>query len=354
MRTHGIKLDDYRIKFPDAPVISETASNTVSKQLSKRNKDKWTDPNYREQMSKMRSEANKRNWKKNGYREARTKEAQERFTSKEFIDSVRDVRRETGRRVIKKRGEENPEKMRELASKALKDWWKDHYDEAVEQSKKFWESSEFREKISKAVSESNKERWKDPEFRTKLIAAVKAKWEDEAYKSMMVETARETCNERWKDPEFRDKMEAIWGSADYKEKVSKRILHLWATQTDRMLAATKKNGYGIKTKHTSSKTGETFTTRSKLEATFAQQLDEDDNVVYYAYESTRAPYLYENKEHTYIVDFYIVTVDGQEHHIELKPNKFSPNDQTQTKWKVAQVKLSNFHILNFPIELFEG
>ena len=69
--------------------------------------------------------------------------------------------------------------------------------------------------------------------------------------------------------------------------------------------------------------------------------------MYYEYESVRLPYLFEGKTHTYIVDFYIITIDGEEKNIELKPNKYAPCNKTLTKWATAKQELDNFEILEF-------
>jgi len=354
-----MKLEEYKKQFPGAPTISESMSAQVSKQISKRNKESWKDTEYRESMREMRADANKKNWKKKDYRTARTAEAKERFSSEEFLDSVREIRRKTGKKVLTERWSSDDGTMKRRASKQLENWWQNHRDEALDSVKRTWESSEFRKKIAEAVSAANKERWKNPEFRQKIISAVKAKWEDSVYRAMMSERAKETCIERWKDPAFKEKwIKAIkenWKDPDYRERMSKeasermteRLLLLWATKTDIMLARTRtyRSGYGTRTPHTSPKAG-SFTTRSKLEAAFAKQLDEDDNVVYYEYESVKVPYIFEDKEHTYIVDFYIITIDGKEHHIELKPDKFSTSLQTESKWDAAKSTLPNFSVMH--------
>jgi len=331
--THKLKLDEYKEKFPGAPVMSKSLSESVSKQVSKRNKEAWKGAAYKEKMRKMRSEANKKNWKDKGYREARTAEATKRFTSDEFIDSVREVRRETGRKTLIEAWAKDDGTMKERSSKALKNWWEEHREDAIATVKKTWESSEFREKINKAVSLQNKERWKDPEFRKKLVTSVKKLWEDVQFKSKVSEA-----------------MKAKWQNEDYRKKmvdnIRKRSLNLWANETEKMLKATKHNHYGTNVNHTSPKAG-TFTTRSKLEAAFAQQLDEDDNVVYYEYETHKVPYTYKGKEHTYILDFYVVTIDGNERNVELKPNKYAPCQQTLTKWATAEETLPNFEVLEF-------
>ncbi len=331
--THKLKLDEYREKFPGTPVISKSLSESVSKQVSKRNKEAWKNNSYREDMRKMRSAANKKNWKNAEYRAARTAESAERFTSKEFIDSVRETRRKTGKRVLTKAWAEDDGTMRDHSSKTLKNWWEEHREEAIAVVKKTWESSEFREKIGKAVSSQNRERWKNPEFRQKLITSVKQLWESVEFRSKISEAVKA----KWEDPEYRKRMT---------EKMRKQALNLWANETERMLVATRHNHYGTNVTHTSPKAG-TFTTRSKLEAAFAQQLDEDDNVVYYEYETQNVPYTYKGKERTYILDFYVVTIDGNERHVELKPNKYAPDDQTLTKWATAKESLPNFEIIEF-------
>lgn len=352
LKGHGITPTDYKEMYPDAEMVSASvrskmsASNTIAqnrpelkeanaKRMAKRNKENWKDPSYRKKMRKMRSDANKRNWKKKGYKEARTKEAKARFTSAEFLDSVRSTRRKTGKKVLTERWKTNKDEMLAMSSKALSDWWKANYEEGCRRSKELWDDPSFREKISKAVSKANVRRWKDPDFRQLIISAVKKKWEDELFRNKVSSTMRK----KWKDTQFRRRMS---------ELASKTMLRLWKEETERMLEATKHNAYGVATKYTSSKTG-TYTYRSKLEASFAKHLDDDDTVLFFDYESQSIPYLFEGKEHTYTPDFHVVFIDGTEIVIELKPNKYAPDEQTLAKWREAEKVLDGFEIMEFPV-----
>lgn len=203
--------------------------------------------------------------------------------------------------------------------------------------KKLWTDENYRRKQAKIRSEANKRNWQKQEYR-------KARTKESAERF----TSKEFIDAHRESHRLRAKK--LWENEEYRKVVTERcsvgMRRAWATKPAKLLEAVKRNSFGTPTKHDSPKAGK-FTTRSKLEAAFARQLDEDDNIISYNYESTRIPYVYKCKQRTYIIDFTTTTADGEIQHLEVKPKNYTPDEKTLSKWEAAKNKLTKFSVIEF-------
>jgi len=79
------------------------------------------------------------------------------------------------------------------------------------------------------------------------------------------------------------------------------------------------------------KSGKTFNYRSSWELELMRQLDEDAVVELWNYEPFSIPYLFEGKVRRYVPDFHIVTDDGQDVLVEVKPASLSGTEKNSCK-----------------------
>ncbi len=78
--------------------------------------------------------------------------------------------------------------------------------------------------------------------------------------------------------------------------------------------------------------------RSSWEFAFAKYLDHADTVKWWSTEPFAIPYISpkDNKQHRYFVDFVFLTVTGEKHLIEIKPNIQRKCKVNQAKWEAAE------------------
>lgn len=88
---------------------------------------------------------------------------------------------------------------------------------------KQWSNPEYRRKMTALLSEVSKQAWAKPEYRQRIRNAMLKNWENTNYKDMILQA----MHDNWQDPDFRTKMLAIFGSDEFRAKMSKISRELW-------------------------------------------------------------------------------------------------------------------------------
>ena len=141
--------------------------------------------------------------------------------------------------------------------------------------------------------------WSSEEFRKNKSLATKKQWTEE-FTSFMSKVSQETMLRLNRDEEF--------------SKLASQNLHTWGKRIEYTTAS-----------------GEKILLRSKLEYNIAKELDSLN--ILYNYESVRIPYVWEDLQHTYIVDF---SLTGTNIVIEGKPESLWEDERVLAKYKAAQ------------------
>jgi hypothetical protein len=76
--------------------------------------------------------------------------------------------------------------------------------------------------------------------------------------------------------------------------------------------------------------------QSTWEVTLANYLDSNSSVVKFEKDKVRIPYIYNNKERVYIVDFLVTYQDQKQELIEVKPKGLVTKDENPAKFEVAK------------------
>jgi hypothetical protein len=96
------------------------------------------------------------------------------------------------------------------------------------------------------------------------------------------------------------------------------------------------SNYGTQHIVYSKKNNKNFCLRSNMELKFYNFLENSENIENFNYENIRIQYEYNNKQHTYIIDFYIKQTNGLTYLIEVKPSysfKYQNKELIITKFK---------------------
>jgi hypothetical protein len=130
---------------------------------------------------------------------------------------------------------------RTLSESAKKLWKDSDYRDKISKamSKRMletWKDSDYRDKVRLAFSESKTENWKDPDYREKISRIRKEMWEDVSHQERMSNIMKEVCSDptyrkglsdrskkMWEDPEFKQKMGELREQPDFKEKHSQGV-----------------------------------------------------------------------------------------------------------------------------------
>lgn len=205
----------------------------------------------------------------------------------------------------------NREEVKEKISKNSKLMWENMHDEISDKIKMALNNEEYRTQKSNEM----KAFWNDKESR-----------EDRANKIREGIGASETFSKA-----HSDYMKKRWSDPTVKQKISDNIRK----------AKIEKGLSGFCTKHFEykRKNGTSIKVRSSYECKVCEYLDVLN--IAYEYEKYSFDYMYENKKHSYIPDFYIPSYDI---FIEIKPLYFEENDEL-TKVKYNSVIDHNKRII---------
>lgn len=88
--------------------------------------------------------------------------------------------------------------------------------------------------------------------------------------------------------------------------------------------------------YTSSKTGETHNYRSSWELRYMKELDEDNEVKTWEYETIKLPYTFKGTSRHYIPDFMVTYQDDTKVLVEVKPASLTETKQNKAKEAVAR------------------
>lgn len=151
---------------------------------------RWQDPQYAIQQSQRKSELNKLMWQDPYYRELWTQHSRDMMQSLE--------RREASRQIMQN------------------NWKNDEWRQqrAVERSQR-WQDSEYRKKVSEAVSKTQKQYWQNnPQRKQQLIEQSKQLWADSEFRQKQSNKMKKQSTEWWQDPEHKksnsEKSKAAW------------------------------------------------------------------------------------------------------------------------------------------------
>ena len=80
-------------------------------------------------------------------------------------------------------------------------------------------------------SDDLKKQWKDPEFKKKMSKAnsksIKRTWENDEYRKIKTVQSKNQMEKQWKNPEFVENMKKMWGSPEFKKKMSNQLKKQW-------------------------------------------------------------------------------------------------------------------------------
>lgn len=110
----------------------------------------------------------------------------------------------------------------------------------------------------------------------------------------------------------------------------------------------KRKSRGLKTYNGSvvvTKKGGTLTTKSSYETRYCKILDDDPNVVSFAYETLIIPYYWNKLRRHYVPDFVVKFVDGSFCIVEIKPSKLLKDPRNMAKFKAARANILPFKIV---------
>jgi hypothetical protein len=155
------------------------------------------------------------------------------------------------------------------------------------------------------------------EDKQKFSDHAKRLWEDGTLAAAHVKAA-ETFSQRFANGEY--------DFAERNEKIS-------AVITQRYLDSGFEWSDG---RYVSVKTGKICNYRSSWELDLMKVLDFDDRVETWNYEPMSLPYVLEGKTRRYIPDFHIVSTNGKDYLVEVKPSNLSLTDMNTAKREAAQ------------------
>jgi|ERR1039458_5217884 hypothetical protein len=164
------------------------------------------------------------------------------------------------------------------------------------------------------------------EERAKEISKKQSKPRSQAYKDHLSQVN--------KGKVFSDQHKAaLRGPKSEKHKENMRLRMLREIESGKI---TMPSYFGIWREEVVTVKGGTLICRSKWETAYARYLDDNSFVQSFSHEKVRIPYFYEGKKHIYIVDFFVLYLDGTTELVEIKPAFFLDKEEIPTKFEAAK------------------
>lgn len=93
----------------------------------------------------------------------------------------------------------------------------------AELGKKRWEDPEYRNRMFAILTKVSQKAWTTPEYRTKIKQIMLSKWKDDNYRKMIIAS----MVEKWCDPDHKKYMLSIFGSDEFRSKMSEVNKAVW-------------------------------------------------------------------------------------------------------------------------------
>lgn len=238
------------------------------------------------------------------------------------------------RKAMQKRFSKEDER-RKLSERAKKNWQREDYRRhRMESSRKAYKRQDVKEKMSKSALD----KWQDEEYRSKMHDSMRR-----AYISKLPDKAKNVVYDRENAIAFCHKLEHSLGRkiriADLAEALdltymkAYNMINRLSLKEDIDFESKRVTGFRITVR---SKKCKTFTLKSGWEATFAECLDKDDNVLSFSYESIAIPYECDGSMHKYYPDFVVETKAGT-YIVEIKNDFLINTEVVELKRKAAEL-----------------